>query len=260
VAKAEVPIMPIIQFKDFILSKVPQATQTISGKTVYAPDIQDLYSLYTKVRINKSVAIMEFGSGWSSLALAKALDENRLSFQQYVKENIRHPNPFSLMTVDCSREFQTLALERVSEALSEVTILPVISEARMSILGSQICHLYDLIPPFTADFIYLDGPDCDQVTGDVHGFSVRFGSENRSYGLPMAADLLLQEPFLWPGTLLVIDGRGANANFLKNNFKRNWLYQYDKECDQHVFQLLEKPFGKYSESLLLLKDGSIGVG
>ena len=77
----------------------------------------------------------------------------------------------------------------------------------------------------------------------MHGFSVRFGSEDRSFGLPMAADLLLLEPYLWPGTLLVIDGRGANANFLKYNFKRNWLYQYEKENDQLVFRLLEEPFG-----------------
>ena len=257
---SELPVMSVIQFKEFILSKVQQTAQSISGEVVYAPYLKELYSLYTKVRNNKIVAIMEFGSGWSTLVLAKALDENRLSFQQYVNENIRHPNPFSLMTVDCSKEFQNLAIERVSEAYSEVTILPVISEARMSILSGQICHLFDVIPPFTADFIYLDGPDCDQVSGDVHGFSVRFGSEDRSFGLPMAADLLLLEPYLWPGTLLVIDGRGANANFLKYNFKRNWLYQYEKENDQHVFRLLEEPFGKFSKSLLILKDGSLGVG
>jgi len=259
VGNSEIPVMSVIQFKEFILSKIQQTSETIFGEAVYAPDLKDLYSLYTKVRDNKIVAIMEFGSGWSTLVLAKALDENRLSFQNFVNENIRHPNPFSLMTVDCSSDFQNLALERVSKDLAKVTILPLISEARMSILSGQACHLFDVIPPFTADFIYLDGPDCDQVSVDVHGFSVRYGSEDHSYGLPMAADLLLLEPFLWPGTLLVIDGRGANANFLKCNFKRNWLYRYDNEYDQHVFRLLEEPFGKFSKSLLILKEGSLGV-
>lgn len=250
---SQFPIMSVNQFEEFILSTAPKTAELIENETIYAPELDDLYSLYTKVRNNKIVAIIEFGSGWSTLALAKALDENRLSFSQYVKKNIRHPNPFTLMTIDCSKEFQALALERIPKDLSDTTIIPVISEARMSILNGQICHLFDSIPPFTADFIYLDGPDCDQVSGNINGFSVRFGSEEYSYGLPMAADLILLEPFFWPGTLLVTDGRGGNANFLKNNFKRNWQYHYDKECDQHLFRLLEEPFGRISESLLLLK-------
>jgi len=44
------------------------------------PQLSDLYSLYAKVRVEKSLAIIEYGSGWSTLALAKALDENRRSY------------------------------------------------------------------------------------------------------------------------------------------------------------------------------------
>jgi hypothetical protein len=256
---SEKPVMSAIQFEEFILSIASETTNKFEDKALYPPELVDLYSLYTKVRNNRSVAIIEFGSGWSTLALARALDENRLSFSQYVEDNVRHPNPFSLMTIDCSKGFQTLALDRIPKELSETIIVPVISEAKMSVLNGQICHLYDQVPPFTADFIYLDGPDCDQVSGDVNGFSVRFGSNEYSYGSPMAADLILLEPFLWPGTLLVTDGRGANASFLKNNFKRNWLYRYDKKCDQHLFQLFEEPFGGISESLLILKEGRLGV-
>jgi len=258
---SQIPVMSVKQFEEYILLTTPVTAKTVEGEIVYAPELDDLYSLYSKVRNNKAVAIIEFGSGWSTLALAKGLDENRLSFSEYVKANIRHPNPFTLMTVDCSRKFQTLALKRIPDDLSETNIIPVISEARMTILNGQICHLFDSLPPFTADLIYLDGPDCDQVSGVVNGFSVGSGSgsADNTYGLPMAADLILLEPFFWPGTLLVTDGRGGNANFLKNNFKRNWLYRYDKECDQHLFRLHEEPFGKISESLLALKEGWLEV-
>jgi hypothetical protein len=58
---------------------------------------------------------------------------------------------------------------------------------------------------------------------------------------------------------LVTDGRGGNANFLKNNFKRNWLYRYDEAADQHLFRLNEQPFGQISASMLLLKEGFLGL-
>lgn len=248
------------KFEEFINSVgKPQERLVAEGESVYPPEIDDLYSLYVKVRENKVVAIIEFGSGWSTLAMAKALDENRINHSEYVMQNIRHPNPFKLMTVDSSSIFQNLALSRIPIDLSETEIIPVISEARMTTVNGQICHVFDFIPPFTADFIYLDGPDCDQVIGDINGFSVRFGSKEYSYGLPMAADLILLEPYFWPGTLLVTDGRGGNANFLKNNFKRNWLYRYDEETDQHLFRLSEQPFGKISASMLLLKQGFLGL-
>ena len=250
-----IPLLSIREFKEFLL--LNSTTETVEGELVYPPQVDDLYSLYTKIRNNNVVAILEFGSGWSTLALAKALDENRLSHQMYVKENIRHPNPFALMTVDASEKFQAVALNRIPSNLNETIIIPVTTQVHMTTVNGQICHLYDFIPPFTADFIYLDGPDCDQVGGDVNGFSVNFGSGSYSYGLPMSADLILMEPYFWPGTLIIIDGRGINANLLKNNFRRNWEYDFNKDLDQHSFQLVEEPVGRISESLLIHK--KIGV-
>jgi hypothetical protein len=123
----------------------------------------------------------------------------------------------------------------------------------MTTIQGQACHVYTNIPPFTADFVYLDGPDCDQVVGSTNGMTVNFGSEYYKYGLPMAADPYLLEHFFWPGTCLVTDGRGANARFLKNIFKRNWEYEFDTNCDQHVFYLNEPPWGMYASRLLELK-------
>ena len=191
------------------------------------------------------------------MALAKALDENRQLYPGFVSGNIRRPNPFCLMTVDVSSKFQDVAIKRIPAHLSKDSIKPIISEARMSTVNGQICHLFDSISPFTADFVYLDGPDCDQVLGEVNGMSVRFGSEEYKYGLPMAADLVQMEPFFWPGTSIVTDGRGANAFFLRSNFKRSWTYHYDEECDQRLFKLKDEHFGKISKALLELKNISL---
>jgi hypothetical protein len=221
---------------------------------VYPPTIDDLYSLYSTVRKKKSIAILEFGSGWSTLALTLALDENKSNYEDYVNSHIRHPNAYSLMTVDCSAEFQSIALDRILKPLNPDLVIPIISSARMTVLNGQTCHVYDEIPPFAADFIYLDGPDCNQVGGDVNGMSVRFGSPEYMYGLPMSGDLLLLEPFIWPGTVIVTDGRGANAYFLKNNFRRKWDYHYDSKIDQHTFELLDDPWGGISEALIQFRN------
>jgi hypothetical protein len=102
--------------------------------------------------------------------------------------------------------------------------------------------MYSKIPNVCPDFIYLDGPDQFSPIGEIRGISTR--SIDR---LPMSADLLAIEHFLLPGTLIVVDGRSANARFLKSNFQRNWEYQYLEEYDQHFFELKEPPLGKINK-------------
>ena len=68
--------------------------------------------------------------------------------------------------------------------------------------------------------------------------------------MPMSADILMYEFFLIPGTIIIIDGRAANANFLKKMFKRNWLYKYNKIIDQHYFILSDDSFGMHNDKLI----------
>jgi len=65
--------------------------------------------------------------------------------------------------------------------------------------------------------------------------------------MPMAADILVFEHFLTPGTLIVTDGRTANARFLRANLQRDWVYHHDASADQHYFELLEVPLGVYNK-------------
>ena len=66
----------------------------------------------------------------------------------------------------------------------------------------------------------------------------------------MSADILTIENFLLPGTLIVVDGRTANAIFIKNNLQRDWEYSYSEKFDQHFFELIEKPLGPYNKKQL----------
>ena len=65
--------------------------------------------------------------------------------------------------------------------------------------------------------------------------------------LPMSADILPIEHFLLRGTLIVVDGRTANARFLKTNLQRNWSYYHEEVFDQHYFELVETPLGIYNK-------------
>ena len=86
----------------------------------------------------------------------------------------------------------------------------------MNQFKGRICTYYQNIPNVCPDFLYLDGPYEYNVIGDIRGIHTR-GMER----LPIAAVFLANEHFLLPSTLIVLDGRTANARLLKTNFQRN---------------------------------------
>ena len=63
----------------------------------------------------------------------------------------------------------------------------------------------------------------------------------------MNSDILKYEHFLNPGTIILTDGRTANARFLKANFQRKWKYKFDEKNDQSLFYLNEKPLGRFNK-------------
>ena len=223
--------------------------QTLPTKgEVYPPEIDDLWSLYSFVKKNRIVSILEFGSGWSTCVLAQALYENYQDFgDSYLKTN-RNPNPFKILSLDASEYFTQVAKARLSDGLIELVDFEV-STPRMSSINGIICHLFDNVPNFSPDLIYLDGPDCDQVTGDVSGFSVSPEHPNSkvTFGTPISGDLIRLEYFLQPGTKVIVDGRGANAEFLNSNFARSWKYEYWSKVDQHFFSLTSDPWGTWNK-------------
>ncbi len=68
--------------------------------------------------------------------------------------------------------------------------------------------------------------------------------------MPMVCDILKFENFLIPGTIIIADGRKANSYFLLNNFKRNWIYDYDKKNDQSIFNLNDNSLDPLNDKIL----------
>ena len=111
----------------------------------------------------------------------------------------------------------------------------------MTTFCDRICTDYVTLPNVCPDFIYLDGPSQSSALGDINGISTRHMDR-----LPMACDILKMEHFLLPGTLVLVDGRTANARFLLANLQREWRYEHDKAADVHYFEMIEDPLGKWN--------------
>ena len=115
----------------------------------------------------------------------------------------------------------------------------------MTVFNNQISTQYKKLPICNPDFIYLDGPDQFKIKKNVNGINL-----NHQDMMPMACDILKFEYFYIPGTIIVIDGRAANAKFLKDNFKRKWRYINDKKADQHLFVLIDPILGEINKKQL----------
>jgi hypothetical protein len=233
------------EFKDFIEAlpvEYYSGTNLIRADNILdPPEVNDLYFLYKHARESMAVSIMEFGSGYSTLVYAFALHQNFVQFGNDYLEECVHPNPFRLLTIDFSEEFQALALKRIPKEL-QYLIVPHVSDAELFELGSggPLVTRWKNLPNFTPDLIYIDGPDPEQIKGNLYGY------KSQPLSVAMSADILAREFFLWSGTQIILDGRGANAELLRIYLKRNWHYLNDRAGDRHIFQLETEPWGYFS--------------
>ncbi|MEZ5034976.1 MAG: hypothetical protein R2796_08305 [Chitinophagaceae bacterium] len=211
------------------------------NKIPFPPELDDLTRLHFIVRSRKVTTILEFGVGKSTLVFADALKKNKAEFGEFVNNNLRRGNAFEIYSIDNNKEW----IEECKKTIPS-TFLNYLhfhfSEVEMTTFNGRACTMYKKLPNICPDLIYLDAPDQFNVMNDVRGITT--ATTDR---LPMSADILLFEPFLLPGTLIVIDGRTANARFLQNNLQRNWKYTHFVDEDIHTFELAEKPLGKINE-------------
>lgn len=222
--------------------KSPYESVDIHRKTQFPSEYDDLIRLHYLIRQRKVTTILEFGVGRSTIVFNHALENNKKNFNDFVEANLRRSNPFECHSID-NNIFWINKVRETYRNLHHVSFHCF--DVKMTIINNRICTLYNNLPNVCPDFIYLDGPDQFSVQGDVNGIHSRHPDR-----LPMAADLLLIEYYLLPGTLIVIDGRTANARFLLNNLQRKWEYTWLEEYDQHFFELVEEPLGIYNKKQL----------
>ena len=197
----------------------------------YLPDLRDLYNLHRIIIDTKRTTILEFGCGWSTVVMAHALEQNKCDIS-----HLRRNNPFELHSVDNEKKWIQRTKKRVKAHFHY-------SPAKMTMWNGMICTEYETLPLINPDFIYLDAPEQFNVKGNINGITT-----NHKDMMPMSCDILKLENFLTPGTIIVIDGRTANARFLERNLQRNWKYSF--KDDQHTFLLDEPPLGEHNAKQL----------
>ena len=210
----------------------------------YPPKWDDLARLHWLTRACEVVSAVEFGAGFSTAVIAHALDMNAQEIGTWADTHRRVEYPFTLLSVDQSQYWLDLSLERVAFPLQS-RVRTHCSTVGMGMFGDRVCTYFDTLPTFVADLVLLDGPDQYGPKNTIRGFST--GSVSL---MPMAADLLAVEHFFEPGSVIVVDGRTANARFLKANFQRNWSYFHSVSGQFHIFELSEDPLGPINESRL----------
>ena len=218
--------------------------------TPYPPDLNDLYRLYKFIIDNNRTTILEFGSGWSSIIFLIALSELKEKKSKMIKK-LRRKHPFELFIVENEKKYLDISRKRIERFIKKLKIKKPpkihynLTDVYMTTFQDRICTKYKKIPLCNPDFIYVDGPDQFKVIGDVSGISTR----HQDF-MPMQCDLLTIEYYLIPGTIIVFDGRSANAKFVKDHFKRSWKYKNDRVNDQHIFHLKDPILGKINKNLL----------
>lgn len=207
----------------------------------YKPDWGDLVRIHRIIRQRRVTTVLEFGCGYSTLVMAHALLQNRNEYGEYVKSNLRRGNAFQIYAVDDMPEYIEITRQRIPKDLEPLVHFRV-APVNMTTFSQRICTEYENLPNICPDFIYLDGPSQHSALGSINGISTAHSDR-----LPMACDVLKFEHFLLPGTLILVDGRTANARFLKLNLQRNWNYAHDTVGDIHTFELCEPALGPYNQ-------------
>jgi hypothetical protein len=232
-----------MDFLNFFTKKKKLFDQRVNSDP-HIPELRDLYNLYQLILLNNRTTILEYGCGWSTLVMHFALmKNNRIKSGQTFT---RCGNPFELISVDNSRKFIKISKDRIKKFSKNYQKVKFnFSEVKMTKFNARFSTEYKKHPQVNPDFIYIDGPSQWGIKNKIDNFTV-----NHFSMMPMISDVLKFEHFLTPGTIIVTDGRTANARFLKCNFQRNWSHTHIKDNDQHYFILDEKSLGKWNTEQL----------
>ena len=215
----------------------------VSGKLniPFPPVIEALARLHRLIRKRKAFTVLEFGSGLSTIVMADALSKNKADFLGLQEKPVlRNRFMFQIFSVESDKKWIEYSQSNFPNHLLEHVNFHY-SEIKIDTFNGRICHFYDNLPDIVPDFIYLDGPNPKDVKGSVNG--ITFQCDERTV---MAADILLMESILLPGTFILVDGRTNNARFLNNNLQRNFEMSWDKDGDVTSFELKEERLGKYN--------------
>jgi hypothetical protein len=191
----------------------------------------------------KRLRVLEFGTGISTLVIAKSLLINKLRFSDKV-EHFREKN-FISYSVDNNKNFLNISRKNINNLKLNKICKLLFVNLQMEIYNGNISSSCNILPNITPDLILLDGPDQKLIKGKCN--NINFSDTSFT---PIQNDILKIEAFLIPGTIILIDGRTNNAHYLRKKLYRKWSYRHIKLLDQHIFELKDSSIGNYNKKVL----------
>jgi hypothetical protein len=188
------------------------------SKQTWKPNFIDQEFLYKLILHKKISTVLEFGTGYSTIAMAAALKFN----SKYKKNN-------KIYCLETEKKWIVNVQKGLIKYKKYTEIIH--SKCEMQLIDTSLCSFYVKLPNITPDLIYLDGPDPNAVKSKI--FNLNYEKTNT----PISADILLYEYRLKPGAMIVIDGRPNNTIFLKNNLKRKYKFQFQRLYSRSIFEL-----------------------
>ena len=156
-------------------------------KEALAPEWTDLWFLYQNVRASNPRTILEFGSGCSTTILAQALADNGRTDS-------------SLISIDAEAHWAEVTRKSIPPHLQRLVQVHHCAAVPVNYEGT-LAWEHAGLPAVEPDFIYLDGP---ALTAERQ----------------VAIDVVKLEAGMPAGSVIIIDGRDVQVEFLRRTFKR----------------------------------------
>ena len=217
-----------VSFKYLRENSIPIETLLKNAKIekLIAPNLNDLARLLKVCKLTNPSKIVEFGSGFSSYI-----------FHNYLVNKPDHNESLNyLHIIEVHKKYMDIACNRFKKSNKKIKVIKDICSVTPNLYRDDGSHKYSANYRFNPDIIYLDGPDPVDILN-----SKFFKNSQR---VPISSDILSIESWLIPGTIVIIDGRIANVEYLKNNLKRQWDWSTNYENDCSIAILKDKPLGK----------------
>jgi len=240
-------INKLIKQKVYKLPKLskPNDTSKKIGGDAFEAECPDLTRLYSIIRMRKIITVLEFGSGKSTKIIAEALKKNKQDYYDHISL-IRRKNPFHIYSLESEKKYANQVINSCKKAGLEEYVTVKLVKAEQTNFNNMMCGKYKKIPAVCPDLIYVDGP----MPMSYKNSKEQYISMNDSDITNITCDLLLIEPVLLPGTIVIIDGMTNNARFNRRNLQRNWLSYEDLDNDYTLMILDEPPLGIHHKNQL----------
>jgi hypothetical protein len=181
------------------------------------PDFIDLKRIYDLVLKRKPKCILEFGSGFSTIAFALAARENE----------VNHNIPTKIFSVEADINWFKNNLKSFPQELKKYVNISF-SKNKIICHTNQIATIHEIVPNISPNLIYLDGPGPENVDGNFNNLSFKstiyYNKNNSIFYKQNARSIVSADPLMFESTapndfFILIDGRYHSVDFLEKNLK-----------------------------------------